>query len=78
MAFILFNDNTSRTLPADKALALWEVFSGNEPGTKAQQAFVRRVKRIYLNMATAPEDYRKRYEDGYIPSQSELIEERYR
>lgn len=62
MAFIVLIDGTTRTLPADKALAVWKVYNKEEQGTVEQRLFCARIKRIYLNKLNAPESYLKRNE----------------
>jgi hypothetical protein len=79
MAIIILKTNKAIPMQPDKALAIWNVFNGNEKGTKAQQEYVEKIKRIYLNMANAPDDYRERYGGTPRPkTQGELMEERYK
>lgn len=57
-------DGTSRTLPADKANAVWLVLNGEvEPLNELQEQFCLGVKRIYLNRSTAPDSYLQKFPD---------------
>lgn len=62
MAFIVFKDGTTRTLPPNKAIGVWKVYNKEEQGTVEQRLFCARIKRVYLNKENAPDSYLKRNE----------------
>lgn len=62
MAFVRFIDGRTTVLPAEKALAVWEVLNGRrEPENDRQAMFCSRVQRLYLNRNNAPQDYLDMY-----------------
>lgn len=48
MAFIILTNNKAITLPYDRAVVLEQVQKGLVMGTPKQQAFAKRVKKIYF------------------------------
>lgn len=59
MAYIIFNNNTTATIPAEKANEMWLVLNGYKEGTEEQQEFCTRVKSIHLNWRKAPDEWIK-------------------
>lgn len=68
MAFVVFRDNKRQTIDHDKALHIWNVMCGEEQGSEAQQAYIAKIKRLYLAWDTAPQSYKERYPRDYAGS----------
>lgn len=61
MAIVRLLNGKTMAVPPEKALALWQVFSGEEQGSVKQQEFCSGVSRIYLNWNKAPMSYKLKY-----------------
>lgn len=55
-------DNTCITMDAQRAATVWRVLKGELYGTKAQKAYVKRIRKIYLNQYNAPESYKAQFQ----------------
>lgn len=81
LALVVFNDNKTKFLPQDQAERLWWVHEGGEkPRTTAQAAYIRHVKRVYLNRKKAPAAYIEKHpivEEAEQPQQQRMWYDRY-
>jgi hypothetical protein len=57
MAFILLKNHQTKFVSAEQGATIWRVKNGEIKGTKAQQAFVKNISKIYLNRQNAPKSY---------------------
>lgn len=57
MAFVRLKNNQNKTVSAEQGLLIWRIMNGEATGTPEQCAFVKNIKRIYLNRANAPASY---------------------
>jgi len=73
LVMIKMKNGNRRVVPADKARAMFLVQAGQMRGTPEQVAYVKGIERIYLNYATAPLSYKKKYPREEVePKQLEL------
>lgn len=61
MAIVKLNNNQTVTLSREKAEDIWAVLNGDIEGTKEQQEFCSKIKKIYLNRHHAPQSYLDKY-----------------
>lgn len=59
MAYILFKNGTRKIVEPEKALAIWQIMHGEKPSSPRQQAFIKKIERVYLNWRKAPKSYLK-------------------
>lgn len=57
MALLVTTENKPVFLPAQQGNLLWLISTGERKGSPAARAKVKRIKRFYLNRATAPASY---------------------
>lgn len=57
MALIITKDKTRIFLSAEKATALWLVYTGEKKGTKALVNKIKKIDKWYLNRHNAPESW---------------------
>lgn len=57
MAYILFKNGTTKTIPAETGHKLWYGLVHPETLDEHQNAYLLTIKRIYLNRYNAPQSY---------------------
>lgn len=58
MAHIELNDGKRTSITSEQGAKIWEILQGRrEPDNKAQELYVSKIRRIYLNWRNAPDDY---------------------
>jgi hypothetical protein len=63
VATLLLENNKKQDIAHDKALDIWNVLTGKTEGTEAQQAYCLKIKKLYLDWHTAPDDYLIKHQD---------------
>ncbi len=63
MALVKFTNHKGMELTAEQGLALWQAWTGQVTPTVAQEKYLSKVHRIYLNWREAPPDYLLERED---------------
>lgn len=70
---IRLTDHSYRTVSPETGRAMFLMQIGQLRGTPKQEAYVKRIERIYLNWENAPPEYRRQYpRDGREVKQGEL------
>lgn len=57
-------DGSYRTVSSETGRVMFLMQVGQMQGTPKQQAYVKRIERVYLNWENAPKAYRERYPKG--------------
>lgn len=57
MALITLKNDHARIVTPEQGIAIWRIMRGELKGTKKQMDFIRNVRKVYLNKATAPREY---------------------
>lgn len=57
LAVIVYTDNKIRFTTPEKGVKLWRAKQGKMYLNKSQRAYIKRVKRVFLNPDIAPADY---------------------
>lgn len=57
MAIVILTTGKQQDMKADKAYAIWRVLHGFDEPTDVQAAFCEKVRGVYLDWRTAPDDY---------------------
>lgn len=58
MALLITVDNKAIFVPGETAALLWLIYTGERKGTAKTRAHVKKIRKWYLNRATAPQSYR--------------------
>lgn len=74
MAFILLKNHQPKFVSAKQGATIWRVMNGEIKGTKKQQAFVKRIERVYLNRESAPASYIDQYPDPTVRARRHRLE----
>jgi hypothetical protein len=67
MAEVKFINGSSKSMPADKAYVLWQVFNGDITGNPEQQTYCTQIRGMVLNWRKAPDSYLYTHAHSLIP-----------